>query len=615
MADWSFALPSILTAPLWQLFAAVVLSAIAFWALRGFVLQARSIAMRSALVISALAFWLMQMAFIFPPLQVSSRGDHIVVSPCPGAGQLDALDTRVHVWLLPRSESCVSVKSWLADTRKTFVVERVSNVKDVHSRTGQARVTLLGDGLPAPRWRDVPRHWQWLPPDELPFAALIDAPAQTTIGERVELSLALPGTEDGPVRVEISVDDRLVDDTETIDEQYRFLLSGLNAGNHDIGVVVRQGSREFAATVGMHVTSPLLARVLILNDAPAFEWRALQRWLSDSGAPLVVRSRISDARFRWYIANREALDARPALLELVADADLVILDGASLNTLGEDALRLLLGSDGDAPGVLLTLHDQKDVDAIRTQLPTLLSDVSSLPRVFRLDNALWSPDDGFSALAVEAALDRIWLFDETGYPLAGRVPTHPRLHVSLLRDSYRMIGAGHEADYASLWSSIVERIATPAATRGVNFYPRFVEQGQRLRICRFAADDNPLTLEIAGRELRADWQSPGWQRQEVCAWVWPEEPGWLLVKDATGAVLGASLIAAGGHWIPMERRENRVSSEPRQEVREDVVVRASSRAGLVPVDRRRLVVGLVFAALLHWLLQRLVTARRDDSDA
>ena len=107
----------------------------------------------------------------------------------------------------------------------------------------------------------------------------------------------------------------------------------------------------------------------MLQSGPSFEWRALQRWVADSGSPLAVRTRISLDRFRFATANRAAAAPEPLDAGALAAFDLVVADGREWTALApRERGAILDGVATGGAGLLLLAREAESANAINAAL-------------------------------------------------------------------------------------------------------------------------------------------------------------------------------------------------------------------------------------------------------
>src|SRR5690606_2672042 len=90
-------------------------------------------------------------------------------------------------------------------------------------------------------------------------------------------------------------------------------------------------------------------RILVLNNFPTFETKYLKNFLAEAGHEVVVRSQITTGRFKYEYFNANRTVIGNLSREALEAYDLLIIDAASLRSLGSSysgALLNVVGTDG-----------------------------------------------------------------------------------------------------------------------------------------------------------------------------------------------------------------------------------------------------------------------------
>jgi hypothetical protein len=112
---------------------------------------------------------------------------------------------------------------------------------------------------------------------------------------------------------------------------------------------LRLGPKSEALIFGAVVSPPQHPRVLILQASPTVEGGRLQRWLVDSGTPVVSRTRVSADHFRFMSNNGNADEFDRIDSTILAKFDVVITHEPALAALS-DTERVALETAARGPG-------------------------------------------------------------------------------------------------------------------------------------------------------------------------------------------------------------------------------------------------------------------------
>lgn len=98
-------------------------------------------------------------------------------------------------------------------------------------------------------------------------------------------------------------------------------------------VYVLGGDGLVPESLHVSVLPPQPPAVLILEGSPAFETTFLRRWLADQGAVVAVRTRLSRDQFRTDRVNLPGIPLGMVTVALLDRFDLLLVDGATLQSL------------------------------------------------------------------------------------------------------------------------------------------------------------------------------------------------------------------------------------------------------------------------------------------
>ncbi|SDL55109.1 hypothetical protein SAMN05421823_106296 [Catalinimonas alkaloidigena] len=321
------------------------------------------------------------------------------------------------------------------------------------------------------------------------------------------------------------------------------------------------GQADTLGQVPVQVLPRQPLRIVILNDFPQFETRYLKAWLAQDGHQVAVRTRISRDRFQREFLNRPQVALTSLSDALLAETDLVMLDGASLQALsGADRTRLRRAVQEDGLGVWVTMDDAAQrrrwpLDAFtltRTRAETYTpAQTTALPR---LPYAV-STDLGTYPLLPESASQAVAAYRYEGLGKVG---------VSLLTQTYPLLLEGHTEAYRMLHTRWVQALAkSPEARPQWDPAWAFVDQPVALTLRQALSDTVPV-----GRFSRHDAEStPFYLAQDPYLpdhWhgtLWPIMAGWHQLALAGDTLSQPCYVFPASAWSSLQRAQRIRSNE------------------------------------------------------
>ncbi len=396
-------------------------------------------------------------------------------------------------------------------------------------------LTVVGHGLTPQQWYERPRPQRVQHDATDPDGLLMhfDLPTEVVAGRSYSAVATLAPESDG-VHVEIvgSEGERIA--TSDSGDRRTLTLPALPAGRRTFDLVVsRDGMELERVAFGVNAIQPELARILLVQDAPGFEGRYFFAWAGSTGAAVAARTQVSEERLitRFVNRNRVSLDRLDdSLLDAV---DLVVISGAALGALSREERERLVHSKSGV-GVLVLIHDTDDLKAVRS-MPGLVARENPLDVIYQVEASVDHVESGLSRLNVrfEGALWRPVFTDLAGDSLIVVRQDNPSFAISLIRDSFRIQGAGGVEAYAELWSPIIERMARPSDRSQLMVFPARPVAYERLQVCVPSsgfAGALQVTSPDGGRSEQQLFESPLRLGQQ-CAWIWPDGAGWYRFES------------------------------------------------------------------------------------
>ncbi len=408
------------------------------------------------------------------------------------------------LWLDPARQRQVAVVGW--------------GLSREHLRGADAAAIERFDAAPQPRG-----------------IARLDWPARAREGSPLRVSGAVAGVDRARIRVALGDLELGIAATGPEGEFELDLLAPL-AGRYalDLQVIDEDDRLLDSGPLPLQVIAVPRLNVLALASSPSFGWRYLQNWLSDNGAGLLLRTRVSREHFLQQRHNIDAglsvggLDDACSARSILSS--LIVTHGPGLRSprVSESRRQVRDKSLG-----LLLLVDHASGAAAAT-FPTRAPQLSEAPP--RADTRLQSADSAplplidVPALAITGA-SSVWR-DGDGLPVAafngsgaGRIGLALRLPV------YRWVLQGEADAYARYWQQLLAAIARPQPARLTSqLSSRLPVVGMRVELC-FDAAVNPV-VELIGSDAFAEALTTYRRPWGSCAVAWPRVAGWHGLRNA-----------------------------------------------------------------------------------
>ncbi len=333
---------------------------------------------------------------------------------------------------------------------------------------------------------------------------------------------------------------------------------------------LRRGNRVIAAeTLGVEVRRQTPPRMLVLDGAPSFETKYLREWTARSGGAVSVRTTISRGRYRTLHVNRPAIDLRALSARVLGEYDVIVADGAALETLGaadraalEIAVRehgLGLVVRGDAAGARIV---QRGVLAGFT----LTSIGTATPRVAR---PVWDEQAPATPVPVEpvrlmASSARPLVRDTAGVLLAAWKPSGAgAVALTIIASPSRWQLAGASDRFADYWRLLIGRVARPdtASWEIGAAGPILADEPLELRHVGTAAAEPTVVVARDGQQDSIFLAQDRLVAERWAARFWPRDNGWHRIGGGVGAV--AFDVRGRGEWKAWQAARRRRATTSR----------------------------------------------------
>jgi hypothetical protein len=398
---------------------------------------------------------------------------------------------------------------------------------------GVRAVTVLGDGLRAAQWNDLPAlPLEWKAPQGL--AIRLDFPRQVALGRVFRLNVAREDksaaqlellAENGKVLAQVrNAGDLTVEWTPPVAERVLLKARLRNAS----GAVLAEGPLPFI----VHEPAPL--QVVGRFGAPSFDLRVLNDLLAGSGALL-----------DWQVQLSRAITRSETAREEMTAPNLMLIDAAWFERMGANERSALLKRVADGMSLLVLGANANDPGlwSRSLQLPLRPQAAGS-----RIEAPLEMPLAALAPAAREAgpwqgSNDMLWTRDWQ----QGRIGW---LGVA----EWHRHAIAEPRALALWWQGVIDRVRVERRQDTEWLAPDELPLvGQRIEICaRGVAGE--LALPDLKQTLR--WQPRADRVDTSCVALWPQKTGWMNLRDAKAGE-HALYVYAPADWRPWQIAQKR----------------------------------------------------------
>jgi hypothetical protein len=315
-----------------------------------------------------------------------------------------------------------------------------------------------------------------------PELVSVSAPREITVGQRLQIQGRIRGVRSGEELTLLLEGPEGSKRTTTLpaatDEEVAFQITAESAAIAPGAFEwkLRLGPKADSLIFGVVVTPPHHPRTLILQSSPTVEGGRLQRWLTESETPVLMRTRVSAEHHRFSSANGSTGEFDRIDSAVLAKFDVVIACDSALAELSEmerveleaairdTGLGLLVIGDpgGKSPGAPFTPWQ------LRSSAGTDQTDDRRVSRVRLLDGTeLVEPAAVLPAEFVSLQSARWLARDPQDRALVAAFPRgRGWLARSLVADTWRWLQSGHPELFATFWSHVLSAVARSRTSEG-----------------------------------------------------------------------------------------------------------------------------------------------------
>ncbi|MEE4243769.1 MAG: hypothetical protein V2I33_00060 [Kangiellaceae bacterium] len=301
--------------------------------------------------------------------------------------------------------------------------------------------------------------------------------------------------------------------------------------------------------------------VVTLLSAPSFESRALARWLISSGVTVGQKIKTSDNKFIVQGKPNEQLiklaKNSSSLIDninLVA-ADLVLIDGRTLNELSESDRALLASAISQGLGVLVFADNDLLDNDLFNNTKSLIAPFNRLPlrKTKSTDDVIpvWRdhksvvqslPEVALPAIpaAIEATDKSVKLFAVAEGDILVAAVNHGRglYGLTTLRNTHKWQTSGYVNYFTQYWQSLIFRLARARSSNDIewNLRTELPRVATLSEIClSHSTVDGPITVnvsQVATKQLLVSQQLSTIKNnsEQHCIALYPKHAGWHLIN-------------------------------------------------------------------------------------
>jgi hypothetical protein len=238
-------------------------------------------------------------------------------------------------------------------------------------------------------------------------------------------------------------------------------------------------------------------KVLIVQKFPSAEMKYLKNFLAEKGHSVAMRSQTSKTNFNSEFVNMPQKDVSRFTPEMLRNFDLVILDAGSIKGLTEADKSIFKKAVSEGLGVILTEIDTKTTGVFHIEGKPILKDSAKV----KLGKNSYSLTTEQIEVATHSFIKPL-IKNKTrilaGYLLVGA----GKIGFQMLQETYKIASQGNHDDYASIWSTLVEKIARSqennSAISLTSAFPYYVDEPLDFTVI---ASENHLKAESDGERV------------------------------------------------------------------------------------------------------------------
>ncbi|HTH58307.1 MAG TPA: hypothetical protein VL728_19810 [Cyclobacteriaceae bacterium] len=291
----------------------------------------------------------------------------------------------------------------------------------------------------------------------------------------------------------------------------------------------KAGSKK-SERLPIDVKSPAKLHILFLQDFPTVEFRNLKNFLADDGHSVVIQTRTSKSNFTEEFINAPKVSINNLSSRLLTSFDLLLADSKTINRLTsseksdlEHAVQNGLGLVliGDLPA---KKNEFYSIEGRSTSTDTAHFQINNKGYVLPAQPTEVTPIDGLTSILKNKKRTL------TGYRFLGA----GKIGFQLLQETYRIKLEGNGADYAAIWSTLLEKVSRKKAKnfdlKMNTFFPYYADEPVTFSVVSAGGIADAFSDDIKIPLIENVIINDYWHGK-----TWPKSTGWhqLRVGDST----------------------------------------------------------------------------------
>lgn len=287
-----------------------------------------------------------------------------------------------------------------------------------------------------------------------------------------------------------------------------------------------------ADPVPVTIETPEPLRVLMLSEAPDFEYRFLKDWLAENGYGVTVRTRITGDKFDVRFTGPGPSEMERITPAALAGYDLVLAGHRELAALRRDELGALESAVERGMGLVVRTDTAMEKTFYARHFPVRPVSRPEQAPLFRLAGERKTEfrlDDPAVLQIRPAGGTRPHLTDTKNHiVVSSRLFGRGYVLVSALQPTYPLVLQGRTAAYGALWSSILSSAAARKTEPLQRISPLLPRSGEPAELETSASPERLPRISVSGTLLVPEQSMNLYDRWKTV--YWPEEPGWVPIQ-------------------------------------------------------------------------------------
>lgn len=284
--------------------------------------------------------------------------------------------------------------------------------------------------------------------------------------------------------------------------------------------------------VPVTIETPEPLRVLMLSEAPDFEYRFLKDWLAGNGYGVTVRTRITGDKFDLRFTGTGPSAMQRITPAALAGYDLVLAGHRELAALRRDELGVLESAVEGGMGLVVRTDTTLEKTFYARHFPIRPVSRPEQAGLFRLAGereTKFRLNDPAVLQIQPAGGTRPHLTDTKNHVVvSSRLFGRGYVLVSAMQPTYPLVLQGRTAAYGTLWSSILSAAATRKQEALQRISPLFPRPGEPAELETSASPEILPRISVSGTLLVPEQGINIYDRWKTA--YWPEKPGWARIE-------------------------------------------------------------------------------------